>query len=153
MNVDKIARKIIGFKENISVLTDIEEIVIVVTSEPITTDMKKYASRDSFYSLNEVKQLLNCKPPRYVVEKRNDNKTDFKMINMEETECIEVIKNLTEDKYHETLYNAENPADVYLLSNYKRINDNEINLYIKFSVEGKRNRRHVLIISFHPEGM
>ena len=62
----KIAKELVGYKKTTynqptNSLNNVDEIVIVITDQPLEFDVSKFASktRNTRYSLNEVKQLLN----------------------------------------------------------------------------------------------
>lgn len=169
MKKDKIARKLVKIAKELVVgykktthnqptnnLNNVDEIVIVITDQPLEFDISKFASktRNTRYSLNEVKQLLSIKPPRFEFQIRNDNLSDPTRLNITESEALAIISNLNESDYNKNLSQNFPNTDVYTVSNYK-INQTEkvIDLYIKFAIVDKGVKRRVLIISFHEKGL
>ena len=163
---ERIARKIVGFVPTLHVINDqtgqmeeieVDEVIIVMSDEPVTSNMARYAAdggRPSKYSLEEVRQLLEL--GRKEFKRRADGKSNPRNINIDENEAIDIIKSLTyDDNFDKTLppFGEDPAADVYKKFGYTRALDGEqIDLYIKFGLVQKRNVKKVFIISFHLEG-
>lgn len=162
---ERIARKIVGFVPTLHVINDqtgqmeeieVDEVIIVMSDEPVTSSMARYAAdggRPSKYSLEEVKQLLEL--GRHQFKRREDGKSNPISIEIDEDEAIGIIKSLTYDNFNKTLppLNEDPAADVYKKFGYERNKDKkQIDLYIKFSLIQRRNLKYVFIISFHLDG-
>lgn len=132
----------------------IDEVVIVISDEPLSADLSRYASkaRKTKWSLAEVKQLISMNPPRIERMERFDGKSDSRNIGISEQEVISIINNLTDANFDSISTDSKNPqlgTDVYKVFQYQRQCGGEpIDLYIKFRIVSKRQRK-VFLISFH----
>ena len=141
IKIEKIAKRITGFKSYINILTDVDTVIIIITDDSINDDVSKYAAGTPFFSLNEVRQLLKCKPPRFNFTYRSDNKNDLVLLDIEIEECMDIIYKLNESNFDKTLFRNNTPADVYKLFDYHKNKGGIVNLYIKFSIVGKKNKK------------
>ena len=161
--IDKIAKNILGFDTCLNCTLDgmatsiaIDEIVIIITNEPLSSDLSRYASkaRSTRWSLQEIKQLITILPPRIEYLPRLDGKSNPNNIGISESEAISIISNLDDSNFIEIKSDPRNSllnADVYKVLQYHRLSGGEpIDIYIKFRIFEKKQRK-VLLISFHQD--
>ena len=156
----KLAKELLSYKSqqnSVADLTNVDEVLIVITNESLEFDATRLASRPRItrYSIEEVRQLLSLKTPRFEFKKRDDGLNRPERLMMTEKEALDVIAKLSvTENYSKDLSLNFPDTDVYTVDNYKRLQVDElINLYIKIAVVDKGVNRRVLVISFHEKGL
>lgn len=158
----KMAKSLIGYRSDPTItgisseLADVDEVVIIITDAPLYEDMSRFASgeHNSIYSLKEVKELISYVPSRITFNERDDDLSNPVRLGIDKQEAIEIISNLTEAEYSKQLSRNFIGTDVYLVENYvSKQGETLPTLYIKFKIEGKKNKRKILVISFHEKDL
>ena len=159
--INKIAKRISGFKNNILHYNNAEiiinEIEFIIDYNGNNDTNNLITASTPIYKLNEVKNLMNCKVRETLrkLDYRVDGKDDWRNIGLDIQQVKEIIKNLTESedvKYHtmripyldEYHHKYELPSGI--AEEYVKKKSNSTEIYIKFGI---LKHKFVVIESFH----